>query len=47
MDEGNGATPEDITEIHRATDLSLRATKQRGWLDAVWQVWWQLSATCG
>ncbi len=27
MDEGTGLTPEAVKELHRATDLALRATK--------------------
>ncbi len=31
MDDGDGVTPEAVKELHRATDLALRATKHTAW----------------
>lgn len=35
--EGEGVGPNDIKELHRATDLSLRATQEMGPSTAPWQ----------
>ncbi len=45
LDEGEDIKNYDITELFRATDLSLRATKETA--RSPWQPWWPQRGICG